>query len=354
MKIVKEKDVDIRGVADILAAGGLVIYPTETTYGIGASAINKTAIEKLNKYKKRPAGKPYSVAVSDIAMAKKYASLNPAAENIYKTFLPGPVTIISTGKHTLAPGVESETGTLGIRIPSYKLVTDIVNEFGSPITATSANASYKKRPYKIADILVYLTEKQKRLIDLIIDAGTLPKNEPSTVIDTTYDDIAILRQGSIYLKNKDEILSRSPEDTKNCAKELWQKYDKYAGKRAVIFALTGKMGSGKTIFTKGLAKAMGVSDTVTSPTYNIVNNYQTKKNINKLVHIDVWRINNTDELFDLDICKDATDRSIFAIEWADKIADAVRKIHEDAIVIWVKIENGKKISERNISWGVEK
>jgi L-threonylcarbamoyladenylate synthase len=353
MRTVKEKNIKIQDVVNILKSGGLVVYPTETVYGIGVSAVDNKAIEKLTKYKKRPIGKPYSIAVSDISMAKKYVTLNPAAENIYKTFLPGPVTVVSNGKHKLAKGVESETGTLGIRIPSYKLVTDIVNRFGSPITATSANASYKKRPYKIADILTNITEKQKSLIDLIIDAGTLPKNEPSTVIDTTYDEIAILRQGSVYIQNKNEILSRSPEETKNCAKELWQKYEKYTGKRAIVFALMGEMGSGKTIFTKGLAIAMGVDDLITSPTYNIVNNYQMKNSTNKFIHIDVWRINNTGEISDLNISQNINDRSVLAIEWADKIADTIRGFNEEAIVVWVKINNRKKVNERSIEWGVE-
>ena len=353
MRIIKEKDINIRNVVNILSAGGLIIYPTETVYGIGASVVDKTAIKKLNKYKKRPAGKPYSIIVSDIIMAKKYVTLNPTAENIYKTFLPGPVTVVSNGKHKVASGVESETGTLGIRIPSYKLVTDIVHRFGYPITATSANASYKKRPYSITDILSNISDNQKRLIDLIIDAGTLPKNEPSTVIDTTNDEAAILRQGSIYIKNKNEILSRSSENTKNCAKELWQKYEKFAGKRAIVFALTGKMGSGKTIFTKGLAKAMGIDNLITSPTYNMVNSYKSENN-SKLIHIDVWRINSISEISDLNITQNINDRSVLAIEWADKIADTIRKFNEEAVVIWVKIENGIKENERIIKWGVVK
>ena len=354
MRIIKEKDINIQDVVDVLGAGGLVVYPTETVYGIGASAVDKKAIEKLNKYKKRPTGKPYSIVVSDVVMAKKYVTLNPTAENIYKTFLPGPITVISNGKHKVAQGVESETGTLGIRIPSYKLVTDIVSRFRNPITATSANASYKKRPYKIADIFSCLTEKQKCLIDLVIDAGTLPKNEPSTVIDTTYDEIAILRQGSVYIQNKNEVLSRSPEETRNCAKELWQKYERFAGKRAIVFALTGKMGSGKTIFTKGLAKAMGVRDLVTSPTYNIVNHYQIENKTNKFIHIDVWRIGNESEISDLNISQDINDRSVLAIEWADKITDAIRKFNEEAIIVWVKINIGNIFNERSIEWGVEK
>lgn len=145
MKIINNDKNAVKSAVEVLASGGLVIYPTETIYGIGADALNPGAIVKLAKYKQRPLGKPYSIAVSDIKMAEKYVTLNESARNIYKEFLPGPVTVVSTGKHVVAQGVESETGTLGIRIPDYKLVIDIVKSFGKPITSTSANASYKKK-----------------------------------------------------------------------------------------------------------------------------------------------------------------------------------------------------------------
>ena len=133
MQIVKENPNVIKLAVEVLKHGGLVVFPTETTYGIAADATNHKAIGKLNSYKKRPAGKPYSVAVTDENMATKYVNLNNTARNIYQEFLPGPVTIISKGKNKLAKGVESETGTLGIRISSYPLVSQIVKNSGFPL-----------------------------------------------------------------------------------------------------------------------------------------------------------------------------------------------------------------------------
>ncbi|NMB82327.1 MAG: threonylcarbamoyl-AMP synthase, partial [Ignavibacteria bacterium] len=147
MKIVKLDKNVVNEVVSVLKSGGLVIYPTETLYGIAADPTNPDAIKKLTTYKNRPLGKPYSIAVTDIDMASKYVELNTTAVNLYKRFLPGPLTVISKGKHKLAPGVESEDGSLGVRVPDYQLVSEIINKFGKPITATSANASYKKRPY---------------------------------------------------------------------------------------------------------------------------------------------------------------------------------------------------------------
>jgi L-threonylcarbamoyladenylate synthase len=349
MRIIKNDENAVELAIDALNNGGLVIYPTETLYGVGVDATNPKAVKKLSEYKDRPLGKPYSIAVADQEMAQEYVELNATAKNLYKEFLPGPLTIISKGKHKVAPGIESEEGTLGVRIPDYKLVTNIVQKLGKPVTATSANASYKKRPYKISDILENISDKQKNLIDLIIDAGELPKQEPSTVIDTTLDDLVTLRQGAIKFSKENQILSKSEENTQNLAKEIWQKYEKHQGKRAIVFALQGEMGTGKTQFTKGLARAMGIKELVTSPTFALENEYQEGRE--KLFHFDAWRLENSDELNALGFSDLIKNKSIISIEWAEKVADVIRKFDDDAIIIWVKIEFGKKENERLIGWG---
>lgn len=358
MKIIKKNKAAADIAVKILLKGGLVIFPTETLYGIGAEATNPLAIKKLNQYKQKPLGKPYSIAVSNQKMAEEYVELNQTAKNLYKQFLPGPVTIVSTGKQKVAPGVESETGTLGIRIPDYPLVIEIVKKLGKPITATSANASYQKRPYKIADILENISEKQKGLIDLIVDAGELPRNEPSTVIDTTLDDPVVLRQGEIKLKNKNEILSRSEENTQNLAKEFFQKYENYLGQRPLVFALEGKMGAGKTQFVKGLARAMGIKDKVVSPTYNLLLSYQPSVIGHQLIHIDTWRLQDSKELENLGFIKTLENKNgVVAIEWAEKVLDLIKKYRDQAVIIWVKIkypstDSGRSANDRLISWGV--
>jgi len=353
MEIIKENNAAVEKAVFFLKRGGLVIMPTDTLYGAMVDATNPKAVEKLNKYKKRPTGKPYSIAVCDIKMAQKYALLNDTAKNLYKEFLPGALTIVSRGKHRVARGVESETGTLGIRIPDYPLVIKIIKKLGRPVTATSANESYKKRPYKISDILDEISMRQKKLIDLIIDAGELPRREPSTVIDTTLEEPAILRQGEIKLKKKTKILSRSQEDTQKTAKEILHKYERFIGERPIIFALEGPMGSGKTQFTKGIAKGLGIKEEVISPTYNLILEYETKKNDLKLTHIDTWRMQNSEELKRLGFEKMLSIKnSVFSIEWAEKVVELIKKHSDDAVIIWVKIKYGKKENERLISWGV--
>ena len=353
MKSTKESSKVIDVAIKALERGQLVFMATETVYIAAVDATNENAVKKLIAFKNRPFGKPFSVGVTDIKMAEKYVILNETARNLYKRFLPGPVTIISTGKHNLAKGVEAENGTLGIRIPDYHFFQEVCKKLDKPITTTSANASYQKRPYKLADILDNISEKQKKLVDLMIDAGELPHNEPSTVIDTTLDDQpVILRQGEIKLKKKNEVLSRSEENTQNIAKELWQKYDSFVGKRAIIFALEGKMGVGKTQFVKGLAKAMGIKEEVTSPSYDLLNSYDL------LTHIDTWRmLNPNKELEDIGMKDLIHDKSVLAIEWADRTVTEIRKYSEEAIIIWIKIkypsDNSAQANEnyRLISWG---
>jgi L-threonylcarbamoyladenylate synthase len=179
----KEKIIDT--VVQTLSKGGLVIFPTETTYGAGVDATNQKAVDKLLSYKTRREGKPLSIAVTDKKMAEEYVFLNNSASQMYDTFLPGPFTIISKSKGKTAQGVESEFATLGVRIPDYPLVLDFLSKFKKPMTATSANASGKRRPYKVEHLLENLSQKQKDLIDLIVDVGELKHNKPSTIIDTT-------------------------------------------------------------------------------------------------------------------------------------------------------------------------
>ncbi len=352
MEIVKIKHAKISKIVDILKKDGLVIMPTETLYGAMVDATNQKAVNKLIVYKNRPFGKPFSIAVKNQKMAQEYVYLNKTAKNLYKKYLPGPLTIISKSKGKVAKGIEAENKTLGIRIPDYKLVIDVVNKLGKPVTATSANASYKKRPYKISDILDNLSIKQKKLIDLIIDGGKLPFREPSTVIDTTCDDPVILRQGDIKLKKSFEVLSRSEEDTQNIAKNLWQKYEKFKGKRAIIFALEGEMGSGKTQFTKGLAKAIGIEEDILSPTFILESEYSSKTNKISLIHIDTWRMQNPDELLKIGFEKRINEKGVISIEWAERVSDVIREFDEQAIILWVKIKYTKKFNERLISWGV--
>jgi len=314
----------------VLKEGGLVLYPTETVYGAGVDATNQKAVDKLLQYKSRREGKPLSIAVTDQAMAEQFVALNEQAQSLYNQFLPGPMTVISTVKPTtpLAIGVASEFNTLGIRISSHPLVEAMVATFGKPITATSANASGKRRPYSVAQIVDHLSEKQKKLIDLIIDAGTLPSRPPSTVIDTTLSTPVVFRQGQLLqtATTSTKLVSSSETETKQIAGKLLLKHWDRHGNQPIVFALNGPLGAGKTIFAKGIAEFLGIQTTLASPTYTYIEEYGfTRGQTSGLLHhIDVWKVDSA-ELFErLEIEKLLLPNTVLVIEWFSQVADWLR------------------------------
>lgn len=342
----------IAAAVEVLDAGGLVVFPTETTYGIGADATNGLAVQKLLHYKRKRSGKALSVMVADQAMAEEYVELNDTARSIYQKFLPGPVTVVSVGKHKVAKDVESSSGTLGIRISSYGLVQEIARKLGRPFTATGANASSERRPYTIEDIFQPLSEKQAGLIDLVIDAGELPHNDPSTVIDTTLESYWVLRQGKIEFEENNRILSRSPDETQQFGKELVQRFRNDFGHKALIFALEGEMGAGKTQFVKGMALGLGVSEPVRSPSYTLVHEhpfFAEGRNL-KLVHIDAWRLEQADEIDRLGLDEYVDEKSVIALEWANSEVEAIQKLGQGGKIIWVKLSYAAGENERLIAW----
>lgn len=341
MKILKlnsNREGIIEAVSDCLKNDGLVIYPTETVYGIGASAASSKAIDKLLQYKGRREGKPLSIAVTDQKMAEKYVEINGQALKFYKNFLPGPFTVISKSKNLVDSRVNSEFGTLGIRIPDYSLITDIIKNFGQAITSTSANASGKKRPYKIQDIFDGLSEKQKSLIDLVIDAGELPKNEPSIVIDTTLSTPIALR-GSLQNSEGEVLWSNNENETIELAGRLLLNHLNDIQKNGLVIALNGQLGMGKTIFAKGVAKFLGIKETISSPTYSYINEYSYKRLTTEGIfyHVDAWKIDSQEEVNFLKIDELIKKNNIVVIEWFDQISQ------------WLKLDKKTNLITLNFS-----
>lgn len=305
----------------VLRAGGLVIYPTETVYGLGVDATNLAAVKKLIAYKTRREGKPLSIAVTNQIMASQYVELTDQAKKFYEKFLPGPYTIISKGRGQVATGVESEFGTLGIRIPDYQLVTKLVEQLDRPITATSANASGEKRPYKIADVLDHLSAKQTALIDLIIDAGTLPKNEPSIVIDTTLSTPLAVR-GQWAEQTKLSFETHSDQETRDLAGKLLLKHWGEIKEKGLLIALNGELGAGKTVFTQGVARFLKISQSLVSPTYIYLNEYTYDRHglRGKLFHLDAWKIDSAEELARLKVGSLLKPKHVVVVEWWQQVS----------------------------------
>lgn len=336
----------------VLKAGGLVIYPTETCYGAGVDAANQKAVDKLLAYKSRREGRPLSVAVTDKKMASKYIVINQTAKNLYSKFLPGPLTVVSAGKHKLARGVESETGTLGIRIPDHPMAMALVKKLGLPVTATSANVSYKPRPYSIKQLLAQTSKKQQQLIDFIIDAGTLPKRPVSTIVDTTLDDPLIIRRGKITLSHLGGVITKSPAQTQKLAQTLCLKHWKDLQARPLVFLLTGDLGSGKTQFAKGIGKFLQIKQPVASPTFTIEKEYGWQRHgvAGKFFHLDTWRLQNIEEFYQLGLSKQLKPKNIVAVEWAGRAFSPLVKMAKtaQAVIICLKFNQGIQINDRKI------
>jgi len=342
MQIISINDTNATSLAlQCLKSGGILIYPTETSYGVGVDATNSKAVSKVLDFKKRPGGKAISIGVSSQKMALKYVDINKVAENLYIKFLPGALTIISKSKHNIDKRLESENGSLGIRIPNYKFLLNLINNFDKPITTTSANSAGKKTPYCIKDIIDNLNKKQINLIDLIIDAGDIPHNPPSTVIDTTTEELTTYRQGRINPKNITKaslIKSNSTKETILAGKNLMQDNSKTLNKKATLILLNGELGAGKTHFTKGIADTLGIKNVIKSPTYNYVNEYNFDKG--KLYHMDAWRIQNIDDLKALKFYEWFVNENVIVVEWPTVIMnldpeffDKLNYIYVDFIVL---------------------
>jgi L-threonylcarbamoyladenylate synthase len=319
----------------VLEAGGLVIFPTETVYGAGVDATNPKAVQKLLSFKSRREGKPLSIAVSNQKMALEFAELNQSAKKIYSRFLPGPITVVSKVKAdcNLAPGVASEFETVGVRIPAHDLTLKILQKIGKPITATSANASGAKRPYSIADMLAGLSGKQKKLIDLIIDAGTLPPNQPSTVIDTTLSAPLTMRAGDISELNFSDskttfsIAAQNELETQGLAGRLMLKHWNQVRSQGLVIGLVGPLGAGKTTFTKGVAEFLGITEVITSPTYSYIQEYDFKKHQveGKFHHLDVWKVDSPELASRLQINSLIKPNNVVVIEWIDQLETSIIK-----------------------------
>ena len=195
MRIIKLEDLEIEYVARILNEGGLIVYPTETVYGLGADATSEAALEKLWAFKGERGDKPVLVAVADLAMAEKYVNLTNLGRKIAQKYWPGPVAIVASSKNEVAKKAQGQTETLGLRNPDNKVMLEVIRTLGKPITSTSANISGGLTARSLSEFLATMPEDRQKLIDLFIDAGELPKNLPSTIVDTTEEKIKILRQG---------------------------------------------------------------------------------------------------------------------------------------------------------------
>jgi L-threonylcarbamoyladenylate synthase len=319
---------------ETLRAGGVVIYPTETIYGLAVDATNPTAVAKLLKIKERPAGKAISILVTNAEMAKQYVDFTANISQLVDRFLPGPLTVIGKSAGKVDKAIESENGTLGFRISSYPLAAELVETAAIPLTATSANPAGKARPYSPDKLIAQFSESQLALIDCMLDAGPLPLNEPSTVIDTTTDVQEVVRSGELSAEIAPPIPSASEDETMEAASKMVKQYHHVLNEKPLIFLLEGDMGAGKTQFAKGLAKGLGIPSVVSSPTYNLAKEYRFDGGL--FVHMDLWRAGQV-TADQVGMRSRIQPRVVSAVEWPEPLLPYFRTLGDVAVVVRVHL-----------------
>ncbi len=321
-------------VLGVLKRGGLVIFPSDTVYGLLVDAVNDQAVNKLIAFKNRPAGKPISVFTTEQNL-QKLVEINKQQRAILDVLLPGPFTLILKSKHKISKLLESEKGTLGIRIPDYRSINELVEKFGKPVTATSANTFGQAPHHSVTSLLKRLSAKKRGLIDLIVDGGKLPRNKPSTIVDLTVPAIKILRQGDVKLSDTETFTSKSPTATKKIAQQLLKKKINW---QPLIFILQGELGVGKTMFVKGIGEALGVRDII-SPTFVIYYEYAVKQlGVKKLLHVDLYNLIDAGEFKYLGLEKYLQSGNIFCFEWGEKAEPLIDILRKKGRVIYIKME----------------
>lgn len=171
---------------EALQSGKVVIYPTDTVYGIGCDATNRNAVLRVYSIKKRDPSKPVSVIMSSIKMIKEYCEVNPEQQKLIEMHLPGPFTFILKQKKPLACDTP---GTLAVRIPEYAPIVKACEMLGKPIVTTSANISGSKESWSVNAIETEIATK----VDFVFDGGPCKYRGPSTVYDCVTNKIT--RQG---------------------------------------------------------------------------------------------------------------------------------------------------------------
>ena len=177
-----------------LLTDGLVVYPTETIYGLGGDAFSEEAIQKVYDAKNRPLSMPLSIAVSDFDMMAAVTQIGPGEEDFINKFLPGPITVIVKARNYLPAMLTVGTGMIGVRYPAHPVAIDLISRFDSPITATSANQSGAKDPITPGECHIPY--------DILIDGGILP-GTPSTVVDLV--NRSIVREGALINEVRDYL-----------------------------------------------------------------------------------------------------------------------------------------------------
>ena len=177
----------------VIRAGGVIVFPTRSLYGLGADGMNPEAVARIYRLKGRMPEKPLPLLVASLAQAETLIAPPPAASRLMQHFWPGRLTLVMVAAPGCPVHLTAGSGKIGIRQAGQPVAAAIAAALGAPLTATSANRSGRPGCRRIDDLDPHLREE----VDLVIDGGRLKGNRPSSVVDVSVDPPVMLREGAV-------------------------------------------------------------------------------------------------------------------------------------------------------------
>lgn len=195
----------INTAANVIKRGGLVVFPTETVYGLGADATNPIAAKRIFEAKGRPSDNPLIIHVSEPSEAEKYTFTNEIYYKLAQRFMPGPITVILTSKDTVPPETRGGLNTVAVRCPGNKIARDLIKASGKPIAAPSANLSGTPSPTNAAHVI----DDMMGRVDVIMDGGASEFGLESTIVKIEdHCSLTLLRPGKITVEDLKEVCQK--------------------------------------------------------------------------------------------------------------------------------------------------
>ena len=195
----------LQAAVHVLREGGLVCFPTDTVYGIGAAAGDDAAVRRLFAVKGRPPDKPLPLLLAEAGDATRVAELTPLGKTLAFRFWPGALTIVMRKSPSYRSLALAAGDTVALRVPDHELVRRIVRDLGGPVTGTSANRAGAPAPVSAAEVAFQIGE----MVEIIIDGGRSRERAESTVVDITATPPEILREGAVSRAEVEEVLRRA-------------------------------------------------------------------------------------------------------------------------------------------------
>jgi L-threonylcarbamoyladenylate synthase len=202
MNVLKTTKQNIKAAAQNVKNGGLVVFPTETVYGLGCDPLNPQAVQRLLNVKGNRKT-PFPVLVASLDDATKIAHISEPGKKLATKFWSGPLTMVFPKKRTIPDIVTFGLDSVGTRMPNNQTALSLIEQSGGLLIGSSANLSGEKPPHSVLEMSAKLLEK----VDLVLDGGPTIEGTPSTVVDLTLDAPKILRQGPISLKQIQNALN---------------------------------------------------------------------------------------------------------------------------------------------------